>query len=260
QIWIGIDQVEQAAALQINSNNKGLLIPRMTNLSKLGIQNPPEGLIVFDSTLSEISIWENGVWNAMNYWKQTLGGISYLGGTAEAINLKATALQGARASNAYVDANGNLKRNNRTKIFSIKPFDFRVSSNTLPYELNRSTFNVVGGPWDESTVYASLHLPHKAIIDSVKIHYIDNSDNLKLFVQFAKIPLKDADFEIVPLFESVGTSSEIRCATISNLNLEVDHETHSNFMEIYTEDFVNDILAWQGIKIGAIVIYYHETF
>ncbi|MEN0051964.1 MAG: hypothetical protein AAF806_33165, partial [Bacteroidota bacterium] len=46
---------DASAMLDISSNDKGLLIPRMDSTSRQNIQSPAEGLMVFDSTTN--SFW-----------------------------------------------------------------------------------------------------------------------------------------------------------------------------------------------------------
>lgn len=47
-----------SALLDISSSDKGVLIPRMTSASRIGISNPAKGLLVFDSTSN--SFWYQG--------------------------------------------------------------------------------------------------------------------------------------------------------------------------------------------------------
>jgi hypothetical protein len=53
KIGIGTTAPDQSALLEINSTNKGLLIPRMSQAQRLSIINPVAGLLVFQ--LDEIS-------------------------------------------------------------------------------------------------------------------------------------------------------------------------------------------------------------
>jgi H-type lectin domain len=62
------DPAHPSAMLDISSNSKGVLIPRMTETERLNIQNPAQGLLVYDMTSR--SFWFND------------GGWTELGGTA----------------------------------------------------------------------------------------------------------------------------------------------------------------------------------
>lgn len=50
------------ALLEIASTTKGVLISRMTTVQKNAITSPPEGLIVFDTTLHQISYYNATTW------------------------------------------------------------------------------------------------------------------------------------------------------------------------------------------------------
>jgi len=56
QVGIGTDQPDDSSILDIESNDRGLLIPRMTTSEKKGIQNPQTSLIVYDTDLSCMSM------------------------------------------------------------------------------------------------------------------------------------------------------------------------------------------------------------
>ena len=43
---------DASAMLDIQSTDKGLLIPRMTSTQRIGINNPAEGLMVFDTDIN----------------------------------------------------------------------------------------------------------------------------------------------------------------------------------------------------------------
>ena len=62
-VGIGTTTPHAAAALDITSTNKGLLIPRMTTTSRTTIASPAKGLIVFDSIT-------NSMWMYTTQWKE----------------------------------------------------------------------------------------------------------------------------------------------------------------------------------------------
>lgn len=55
QVGINTNNPNASAALDIESTNKGILIPRMTTAQKTAISTPAEGLIVYDTTLKCIA-------------------------------------------------------------------------------------------------------------------------------------------------------------------------------------------------------------
>ncbi|MBM3921837.1 MAG: hypothetical protein FJ340_01370 [Sphingomonadales bacterium] len=60
QVGIGITNPDTKAALDISSNSKGLLIPRMTTTQRDAITSPTEGLIIFNSTSKNIEVYNSG--------------------------------------------------------------------------------------------------------------------------------------------------------------------------------------------------------
>ena len=55
QVGINTSTPNVSAALDIESTNKGILIPRMTTVQKIAIATPVEGLLVYDTTLKCIA-------------------------------------------------------------------------------------------------------------------------------------------------------------------------------------------------------------
>ncbi len=61
-VGIGTNNPHAAAALEINSSNKGLLPPRIAATQKNAISNPPKGLLVFDNNTSSYWYYSDGGW------------------------------------------------------------------------------------------------------------------------------------------------------------------------------------------------------
>ncbi len=78
-VGIGTVTPNSKAILDISSPNLGVLIPRMDRNTKTAISNPPEGLMVYDSTQKSFYYYSNGwKWllnNNENYWSQSSGNI-----------------------------------------------------------------------------------------------------------------------------------------------------------------------------------------
>jgi hypothetical protein len=72
-----------SAALDVNSTNKGLLIPRMTTAERNAIASPLKGLLVFDNTTSSFWFYNGSAWQQAslnNQWAVNGSAISYSGG------------------------------------------------------------------------------------------------------------------------------------------------------------------------------------
>jgi len=75
-----------AAILELNTTTKGLLLPRPTTTQRNAISTPPDGLIVYDSTLNKTYVRAGGAWVFIGDNPLNIGlsgsAASYLGATA----------------------------------------------------------------------------------------------------------------------------------------------------------------------------------
>lgn len=120
-VGIGTATPHSSALLEVNSTNKGLLMPRMTTAQRTTIASPAKGLMIFDSDLSALFIYDGATWvsykpqagNALSLPYTSTGNyntpainISNLHTTTTAPTLQVEALtghaiQGTTASNFY---------------------------------------------------------------------------------------------------------------------------------------------------------------
>ena len=75
-IGIGTTTPDISALLELKSNTKGLLIPRMTTRERGSIVPAPEGLLVFDTDTKSFWFQNNG-WHELNIWLDDFGGNIY---------------------------------------------------------------------------------------------------------------------------------------------------------------------------------------
>lgn len=88
-----------SAILDVSSSNKGVLIPRVTETQKLLIQNPTEGLVIYQTDASKGFWFFNG-----NSWEQSTANL----GTTGAIGATgATGLTGATGVTGATGSTGN---------------------------------------------------------------------------------------------------------------------------------------------------------
>jgi hypothetical protein len=60
------------AMLDVDSPNKGVLIPRMSTTTRDGIGSPPAGLMIYNSTTNQFNYWNGTVWSDFNSAPLTL--------------------------------------------------------------------------------------------------------------------------------------------------------------------------------------------
>lgn len=84
-IGIGITNPHASAQLDISSNNRGLLVPRLTTTQRNAIPSPAVGLLVYDSTLQDLMYFQNG-WKSTGALKLPFSGSYSTASTLLAIN------------------------------------------------------------------------------------------------------------------------------------------------------------------------------
>lgn len=103
-IGIGTDTPNSSAMLHVSSENRGLLIPSMTNTQRNAIVAPAEGLIIYNTTTSEINQWQNG------YWKFKLtSGYWVGGGSGQMFNIGDNIGVNTAGPSERLDVNGNIR-------------------------------------------------------------------------------------------------------------------------------------------------------
>ncbi len=106
-VGIGTLDPDTSAILELRSNNKGLLIPRMDSVQRLSIALPAEGLIVYDNNQQAICYYDGVVWKCLGVGGN--GTIGPAGPVGPAGPQGPVGSQGATGLNGIHcwDANGN---------------------------------------------------------------------------------------------------------------------------------------------------------
>ena len=66
-VGIGVASPSASAVLQVDSTTKGMLPPRMTTTQRDAITSPATGLIVYDTTVNKISVYNGTSWRYAQY-------------------------------------------------------------------------------------------------------------------------------------------------------------------------------------------------
>lgn len=64
-VGIGTNTPNTSALLDVSSNNKGMLVPRMTTANRTSISNPATGLLVYDTNLGEFWFYNGTSWQSL---------------------------------------------------------------------------------------------------------------------------------------------------------------------------------------------------
>jgi len=65
QVKVGSNE-NPSAALEINSRNSGMLIPRMTDAQRDAIKSPAEGLLLFNTSTETLNYWDGTAWKTLS--------------------------------------------------------------------------------------------------------------------------------------------------------------------------------------------------
>ena len=65
-VGINTNTPQPNAILDLSKSTKGLLIPRLTQSARLAINNPAEGLMVYDTTTNRLYVYQNTAWRYIN--------------------------------------------------------------------------------------------------------------------------------------------------------------------------------------------------
>ena len=60
-LGLGANMINKTAQLDITSNNKGLLIPRLSTIQRNDIENPANGLMIFNTTNSCLNYYDGTI-------------------------------------------------------------------------------------------------------------------------------------------------------------------------------------------------------
>ena len=106
KVGIGTITPDNSAILDLSSTTKGFLPPRLTSIQKNAISTPASGLMIFDTTLSKLNVWNGSAWK--NVGNPEIGG-DVSGSTAGSILfINSSGLLSQDNSNLFYD--GTLHR------------------------------------------------------------------------------------------------------------------------------------------------------
>src|SRR5689334_17755313 len=67
--------LQKSAVLELNSDNQGLLFPRLADTASINLLSPPDGMVIFFTPSKQLMIRSNGYWQSLtptnalnNYW------------------------------------------------------------------------------------------------------------------------------------------------------------------------------------------------
>ncbi|RYE14713.1 MAG: hypothetical protein EOP51_27730 [Sphingobacteriales bacterium] len=89
-VGVGTTDPAPSAVMDVVSTQKGFLIPRMTQLQRIAIASPENGLLVFDNTSQRLYQYQAGVWRAIinsEYWTKPVSGRDWMYNTGDSVGI-----------------------------------------------------------------------------------------------------------------------------------------------------------------------------
>lgn len=108
-VGIGTPTPNSSAQLDISSNNKGLLIPRMTTSQRLAISTPANGLMVYDTDKNELYHYNGTSWRPIlngEYWVRGVTSRNRIGNSSDSVGI------GLLSPTEWLDVDGNIRTRN----------------------------------------------------------------------------------------------------------------------------------------------------
>lgn len=108
-VGIGTNTPNSKAILELNSVNKGLLLPSMTTSQRLAILTPPSGLLVFDNEKNEVHQYTPNGWTPIingNYWIRPITNRNRITNANDSVGI------GTNAPTEWLDVDGNIRSRN----------------------------------------------------------------------------------------------------------------------------------------------------
>jgi hypothetical protein len=105
-VGIGTPTPNPSAALEIKSTNKGLLIPTMTTSQRFAINNPANGLMVYDTDKNELHHYNGTNWRPIlngEYWSRGITSRDRIGNSTDSVGI------GTLSPTERLDINGNIR-------------------------------------------------------------------------------------------------------------------------------------------------------
>jgi len=140
--------INASAVLQADSTTKGFLPPRMTTTEKNAIASPATGLVVFDTTLNGIGVYDSTAWRQLatttqlNTYLPLAGGTltGALGGTSATFSAAGQSLQLTSASDVYLNV---TRGSSILNIGNDATSAFYVTNTSHRFYVNSGTINAL---------------------------------------------------------------------------------------------------------------------
>lgn len=180
-VGIGTNTPHVNAALEIRSNNKGLLMPRLSNTARKNMTTVPKGMIVFDSTYNTIFFHDGSRWLPVSDNNADSLLTDYSSTPEVTANMNGNTNTSARSGLLYDNGgpNGNYG-NNRTDEYSI--LTDASDDSTIGFKIVVESMNLES-PYDSLEIYAEEDFANRQVFTGNRtgtFYFINNGGGLYL--------------------------------------------------------------------------------
>lgn len=154
QLGIGTNTPDTRTALEINSTNKGVLLPRLTDAQRDALsQNVPNGMIIVNTTAKQMQIFFDNVWYPLSMGTGIIAPVLATVTTAAASEIYPT----AATCGGNVTADGNTTVTARGVCWSTNHDPTTSDFNTIDGAGTGSFTSVITGLDENTTYYARAY-------------------------------------------------------------------------------------------------------
>lgn len=154
QLGIGTNTPDTRTALEINSSNKGVLLPRLTDAQRDALsQNVPNGMIIVNTSAKQMQIFFDNVWYPLSMGTGIIAPVLATVTTAAASEISPT----AATCGGNVTADGNTTVTARGVCWSINHDPTTSDFKTIDGTGTGSFTSVITGLEENTTYYARAY-------------------------------------------------------------------------------------------------------
>jgi hypothetical protein len=105
-IGIGTTSPNASALLDLSSTTRGLLLPRVSTTQMFAIDNPANGLMVFNTTYNQLYHYDGGTWRSVlngTHWSRPIASRDIMSNTSDSIGI------GITLPTRFMDVNGTMR-------------------------------------------------------------------------------------------------------------------------------------------------------
>jgi hypothetical protein len=105
-VGIGTTNPNASAILDLNSTTRGFLLPRLTTSQMFNIQNPANGLLVFNSSYGQLYHYDGSTWRGIlnaTHWLKPIANRDVMSNTTDSVGI------GVSVPTRRLDVNGTMR-------------------------------------------------------------------------------------------------------------------------------------------------------